>query len=280
MKTVNRGTFPLFSVLMSVYVKEIPSHLDKSLLSIENQTLLPKEIILVEDGELTSGLEKVIKRHENNKLINYIVIKLPKSKGLANALQIGTSYVSTNWIARMDSDDYSVPRRFEIQLRTIKENPQIAVLGGQVKEFANNIDNIVGYRHVPINEESIRNFLKWRNPFNHPTVILNKDALLEVGGYRDFGNLEDYYLWSRFIVNDYCVCNVEDYLTFMRVDEGMYSRRGNFNNIRYFCKLRNYLRENNLMSFSEELISNVVMSANIIIPSSLRKTLYQRILHK
>lgn len=52
--------YPSFSVLMSVYKKENPLFLDKALISLEQQTILPKEIVLVEDGILTSELEKII----------------------------------------------------------------------------------------------------------------------------------------------------------------------------------------------------------------------------
>lgn len=55
---------PAFSVLMSVYKDEHPEYLDQAIKSIEIQTLLPKEIILVEDGPIGVELEKVIQEHK------------------------------------------------------------------------------------------------------------------------------------------------------------------------------------------------------------------------
>ena len=136
----------------------------------------------------------------------------------------------------MDSDDYSVPDRFKKQFNVIKKNPDLAVVGAQVAEFYGNIDNIIGYRKVPSDNETISQFIKWRNPFNHPTVVINKKVLDKVGGYLPFCNLEDYYLWARIIGNHYQVFNLPDVLTYMRVDNGLYSRRGHLRNLLYFYK--------------------------------------------
>ena len=270
---------PSFSVLISVYRKEKPEYFNEALLSLEKQTILPEEIIVVEDGKLTPKLEKVLKKHENKNIVKYKIVKLSKNLGLASALNFGTQFVKTEWIARMDSDDYSVPNRFEKQLRIIKDNPDIVVVGGQVKEFSENITNIVGYRKVPTEMNLIQTFIKWRNPFNHPTVMINKKVLEKVGGYKKFGNLEDYYLWSRLVANNYEVCNIPDYLTLMRVDEGMYTRRGKIKNIKYFYKLRSFLRRQGIINRQEEYVGDALMTINIIIPTKLRKIIYQKLLH-
>lgn len=179
----------------------------------------------------------------------------------------------------MDSDDYSVPDRFEKQLKLVVSNPKLAVVGGQIREFSSNIHNIIGIRKVPTSNDLIYDFLKWRNPFNHPTVMINKTSLNSVGGYQSFGNLEDYYLWSRMVANKLPMVNLDDVLTYMRVDDGMYSRRGKFNNIQYFYKLRKFLKAKKLITLKGELVGDLIMTINIIIPSDLRKKLYQYILH-
>lgn len=271
--------YPDFSVLMSVYKREKPEYLDEALSSIENQTIIPTEIILVEDGPIPIELKKVIIKHKKNWGNSFKDIVLEKNQGLAAALRLGTEYVSTNWIARMDSDDISIPNRFEFQLKEIMENPNLAIVGGQIKEFALNINNVVGQREVPISQNLICDFIKWRSPFNHPTVMLNKKIIKKVGGYISFGNLEDYYLWARIIANNYNVKNISDVLVYMRVDDGMYSRRGNIKNIKYFYKLRRYLKRKMLISTSEEFIGDVIMSINIILPVWIRKKIYTIFLH-
>lgn len=272
--------YPPFSVLMSVYKKEKSDYLDLSLKSIINQTLKPNEIVLVEDGPIPEKLEKIIMKYKAAFANDFKIIKSSQNQGLGASLRLGTKYVSTNWIARMDTDDYSVPDRFEKQLKVINERPNVAIVGGQVKEFSLELNNIVGQRHVPVNKKEIRDFTKWRSPFNHPTVIINKKALENVGGYVPFGNLEDYYLWARLVANNYDVKNISDVLVYMRVDGGIYSRRGNVRNIKYFYKLRRYLNETKLVSNYEEIFGDLVMSINIIIPSWIREKIYTIFLHR
>ena len=272
--------YPDFSVLMSVYRKENPQFLDKALTSVEKQTVVPTEIILVEDGPLSTGLKKVIDRHRKSFSNCFKVIKSPTNKGLGYSLRIGTSYVTTQWIARMDTDDISVPDRFELQLKMIKAHPDLMLVGGQVQEFAGNSNNIVGYRKVPKSGELIRDFVKWRNPFNHPSVMINKVALEQVGGYIPFGNLEDYYLWIRMISHNYSVSNIDNILVKMRVDDGMYNRRGKITNIKYFFRLRKFMYSKGLINRYEQLMGNIVIVLNIIAPSGIRKLIYQKALHK
>lgn len=273
-------SYPDFSVLMSVYKKENPNFLDQSLTSVERQTILPTEIILVEDGPITDEIQKIISWHQTKFINNFKVIKSIRNKGLGNALRLGTQFVSTNWIARMDTDDISVPNRFENQLKVIAKNPNLAIIGGQVSEFISGSLKIVGYRKVPTSEGLIRQFIKWRNPFNHPSVMINKKALQDVGGYIPYGNLEDYYLWSRIIVKGYQVCNVSDVLVKMRVDKGMYQRRGKISNIKYFYRLRRFLYHQNILSWREKIVGDWMMTLNILIPGWLRKIIYQHVLHK
>lgn len=280
MKEKINNKFPDFSVLMSVYKNEKPNYLDKALNSIENQTIIPKEIVVVQDGPITDALNQVLKKHSENFVNTFKIIKSKKNQGLGAALCLGTSAIDTNWIARMDSDDISVPERFEKQLIAILNDVDLALVGGQVSEFATNINNLVGSRSVPTSEKEIQKFVKWRSPFNHPTIMIRKDVLENVGGYIPYGNLEDYYLWSRIISQNYRVKNLSDTLVYMRVDEGMYSRRGKVSNIQYFYKLRKFLRKQKMISFPEQIMGNTVMTVNIIIPSFLRKLLYQKILHR
>ena len=69
-----------FSVLISVYHKEQPAHLQQSLDSIFYQTMPPSEVVLVEDGPLTEGLYEVISRAKQLHP-EMISVTLPKNQG-------------------------------------------------------------------------------------------------------------------------------------------------------------------------------------------------------
>lgn len=269
-----------FSVLMSVYKDEEPAFLDKALESIENQTVQADQIVLVEDGPLPSYLDEVISKHCENLPQKYDVLKLPHNQGLGLALNKGVEYCRNEWIARMDSDDISVANRFELQLKEVVKNPQLAVVGGQIDEFSGDLDQIVGKRNVPLSNDEIRRFIKWRNPFNHPTVMINKNAVTRVGSYQANGKIEDYFLWVKLVIANYPVKNLSDVLVHMRVDAGMYDRRGSFQNIKQVFELRKLLRKSHLINIRDQYIGDGIMMVNTLIPSKLREYIYKKTLHR
>lgn len=272
-----------FTVLMSIYKNENPNFLDQALTSIENQTLQPDEIILVEDGPLGKELHQMIRYHQElfKDKNNFKVYSLKNNHGLGYALQIGAKQVTTDWIARMDTDDIAAPNRFALQIKRIMQEPQLSVLGGQIDEFINTPENVVGTRNVPLTDHDIKQFIKWRAPFNHPTVMIKRADLMSVGGYRPCGSTyEDYDLWSRFIGKGYRTANLPDILLHMRVDESMYKRRGQLGNIRSILHIQNYLRKHGILTSGEMFLSDIIQVGNMVVPTSMRKWVYQRLIHK
>ena len=92
------------SVLLSVYNKENPSYLAKSLDSIFSQTLFPTEVILVKDGPLYNELDSVIDLYVS-RYPNLKVFSLLTNQGLGKALNEGLKHCSYDIVARMDTDD-------------------------------------------------------------------------------------------------------------------------------------------------------------------------------
>ena len=111
-----------YSILMSVYYKENPEWLKISIDSMLNQTIKANEFIIVEDGKLTEKLDEVIEYYKEKYSNLFKIIKLEKNMGLGPALEIGVNACTNEWIARMDSDDYSVPDRCEKQINKILED--------------------------------------------------------------------------------------------------------------------------------------------------------------
>lgn len=269
-----------FSVLMSVYKKECPEYLDQSISSIETQTVTPNEIILVKDGPIDSELSEVIEKHSKKFNGQFKVISLPVNQGLGEALRQGTKYVTTDWIMRMDTDDICVNNRFELQLNVIKHDPDIAVVGGQIDEFKDSPNNIIGFRKVPETTSQIQKYLKWRCPFNHPTVLINKNKLIAAGGYQRFGTFEDYYLWCRMIAKGYSMKNLPDVLVHMRVDDSLYQRRGDLGNIKYVLKLQAYMYRHHLANPISCLFGLAIKTFNILVSGRTRKLIYRKVIHK
>lgn len=142
MQFMNENAFK-FSVLMTIYKKEKAEYFDRALESLENQTVLPTQIVIVKDGPLneSESLEDVIKIHAKKFRNVYTVISLKQNHGRGYASKIGIKHISNEWFARMDSDDISTKDRFKLQISAInkytKTHPKLAVVGGQISEFMN-----------------------------------------------------------------------------------------------------------------------------------------------
>lgn len=267
-----------FSVLMSIYHGGDAKSLDQSIKSLAEQTVLPTDFVLVEDGPLTPSLIKVIEKWQQNFPRPLRIFKLKHNHGLGVALSIGSRHIKSDWIARMDADDICRPQRFESQLNYIRQHPEVAVIGGQIKEFTKDPRALKRSRQVPTSNREILQFIKWRCPFNHPTVMINRQRLNEVGGYLPFGTWKDYYLWARFAVKGYAMANLDQTLVLMRVDKDLYHRRGKTNNLKYVMKLQKYMYQHGLMNRFELITGDILNIDNIIIPVTLRRFLYQNLL--
>ena len=165
-----------FSVLISVYAREQSDYLRSALHSVFEQTVPPTEVVLVEDGPLTTELEAVITDF-CEKYNTLKIVKLAKNMGLGNALNIGLSACTYDLVARMDSDDLSLPNRFEAQLKVFEENPEVSVVGGWISEFDNDPQSIISYRKLPQTDRELRRMCQLKNPLNHGSIKTKTDNL-------------------------------------------------------------------------------------------------------
>lgn len=271
-----------FSVLLSVYYKEKPEFLEKSIESIYfNQTLKPNEIVLVEDGFLTKELYNSIEKLKNK--IGTSIFKtvvLEKNMGLGNALRIGIEKCSNELIARMDTDDISYSNRFEKQVNFFKENPDTDVLGTFMSEFVGNTNNIICIKDAPNNETDMKKYMKLRDPVNHPSVMFKKSKVLEAGNYKEIFLNEDSYLWGRMLSKGCVFKNIQEPLVYFRTTDDTYKRRGGLKYVKAEYKLQKEFLKLGIIN-KMEFIRNITLK-NIVrlIPNQLRKFIYLKLLRK
>lgn len=216
----------MFSVLLSLYHKEKFEYLEKCFESIwDNQSLKPSEIVLVLDGRIGEQLIISVQNWQVKIGKKLKIVALPQNVGLGKALNEGLKNCSYEWVFRMDTDDICTSDRFEKQLAYINDNPETAILGGQVLEFNSSIKDADKIKPVPSKYMEIINFSKRRNPFNHMTVAYKRSVILSLGGYHHHLFMEDYNLWLRVISKGYKVANLDQVLVYARVGNGMHSRR-------------------------------------------------------
>lgn len=212
-----------FTVLLSLYYKEKPEYLYQCLQSINNNTLKPDQVVIVYDGPIGEDLSAVV--NEFTLLLNIYIVELPENVGLGKALNHGMNFCQNNLVLRMDTDDVCLPDRFEHQVSLMKQHPNVALSGGAISEFSEDMTSSQGIRFSVCTNEQIREYAKKRSPFNHMTVAFKKDVIQTVGGYQHHFLMEDYNLWLRVIAAGHETLNLNKVLVNVRAGQNMISRR-------------------------------------------------------
>ncbi len=280
MKKVDKKSDSGYSVLMSVYEKERAEFLQESMESIRKQTVPTDDFVLVCDGELNESLDAVIDKMQVEFGKTLHIVRLGQNSGLGTALNIGMKHCRHELIARMDSDDISIPERCEKQMQVFLEKPEVSVVSGTVLEFRGTAEKFGTQRKVPEKQEDIIKFAKKRNPFNHPCVMYKKSEVEAAGGYQDFYLLEDYYLWVRMLMNGSKGYNLQEPLLWMRADAGMYKRRGGWRYARSQMALFQYMKEQGFISIAEYFKCSFSRGVVTVLPCCIRKMLYQKIVRR
>jgi glycosyltransferase involved in cell wall biosynthesis len=178
-------------------VNRIDEFFEKALKSILKQSFEDFELIIVANA-MSQDDYKILSRYKLlDDRINVISISLP---GLANALNFGIVHSRADIIARMDADDISLPDRFKTQIEVFKQDPEIVLTGSRV-QLIDRFDNPIKYYKFYETDLQIRTVLPYRNPLVHPSIMVKKQALVGVGGYR-YGHMsEDHELFIRLARN-------------------------------------------------------------------------------
>ncbi len=124
-------------------------------------------------------------------------VVLEANVGLGPALDCGLAACEHEIVARMDADDVSLPERFARQVPLVERGADI--VGSGLLEFDRSPEDVVGRRTPPTDPSEIRRTIRFRDPFNHPTVVYRRSAVQAAGGYTDMALMEDYLLFARMV---------------------------------------------------------------------------------
>lgn len=170
---------------------------ERAIQSCANQSLLPAEVILIDDasdddGKTCEKLKALSKQYTDK--FHTRVIALDKNSGAGAARNAGWVVATQKFIAFLDSDDAWHPQKLEIQSKFMADNPQIAISGHRHFVMKDAWPSLVG-GHKEIKP--------WRallsNPFATPSVMLRSNV-----GQRfcdDKRTSEDYLLWLQIILH-------------------------------------------------------------------------------
>lgn len=193
------GSVPTVSIVMPAYNAE--KYLQAAIDSILNQTYQAFEFIIINDGS-TDSTKEIIRSYDDPRIV---YLENEKNSGICVTLNKGLDAARGKYIARMDSDDISLPERLEVQVKYMDEHPEIGVSGSDIIIFGEEINPYIFTQlHTP---EECSAGLLFNSCFAHPSVIIRKDLINTHNlKYKDeFRGLEDYELWWQ--INKYAKLN-------------------------------------------------------------------------
>lgn len=183
---------PLISVLLSVYNDD--ENIKKSVDSILSQSYKNIELLVIDDGS-TDKTYEILNGINDGRLK---IFRNKKNLGLTKCLNILIKKSQGKILARQDSDDISLPRRLEVQYNILHEAQLDACT---TRAFIKNTKkSIPRYSHLlPINF-----VIKYKNPFIHGTLMIRKNAVLNIGMYdENLKYAQDYKLFIELLKKNY-----------------------------------------------------------------------------
>jgi glycosyltransferase involved in cell wall biosynthesis len=187
-------TQPVISVLMPVYNSE--RYLMPAVSSILNQSYTDFEFLITDDGSSDGSL--AILQAFAKRDCRILLVSRPNT-GYVVALNEMLGIARGEFIARMDADDVSMPRRFERQLTFMREHSDCVLVGSAVR-YIDPEGCLLTHMHPPTSHEQIDKFHleKWQPTIWHPSAFFRLEAVKSVGGYRlETEFAEDLDLWLR-----------------------------------------------------------------------------------
>jgi glycosyltransferase involved in cell wall biosynthesis len=183
---------PAISVVMSVNNGE--AYLAEAVDSILGQTFRNFEFVIIDDGS-KDGTARILEGYAKHDARVRVITQ--DNRGRVSSLNRGMEIAQAPLIARMDADDVALPERFERQVRFLEAHPEIGLLGTAVQ--------LIGPKGQPMGlykpdteDQKLREVMMKGCPFRHPTILMRKEIVIAVGGYRKaLLDADDYDLWMR-----------------------------------------------------------------------------------
>ena len=213
---------PLVSVIMGVY--NCADTLNEAIDSIINQTYAEWVFIICDDGS-TDASYSIAMDYAKRYPEQFIVIKNERNMGLNYTLNRCLNHVKTEFVARMDGDDISLPERFEKLLEAFDKEPDLAVVSSAMKFFDEN--GIWGECGAAYEYPQPEQLIKASAHFHAPSM-LRTDVIKAVGGYtidKRLLRVEDRHLWLKIYSNGWRGKNLSEALYMVRDDREAKQRR-------------------------------------------------------
>jgi len=187
-------TVPAISVLMPAY--NAAEHIEQSIGSLLQQTFTEFEIIVVDDGS-TDDTWHIVGSISDSRIR---LIQNPRNMGVVWSGNHGLSQARAPLIARLDADDYCMPRRLEVQARFLDDNPHVQMVGTGGITLTGDRFGATNTRPEP-DPTVLRWMFQITNPIGHSSVMFRRSVIDRLGEYMrgDFQYAEDFDFFHRIL---------------------------------------------------------------------------------
>jgi len=202
-KEINQK-LPLVSVIVSIYNNE--DTVQESIKSLVNQSYKYIEILLMDDGSTDSSLELI----EGFKDDRIKIFSNKKNIGLTKSLNLLIGYSNGKYIARHDADDISHKDRIKHQVNLmLDKNIMVCTTRAFINKSNKKIPGLSFYLPYRLS-------IKYKNPFIHGTLLIDKDLLNSLGNYDErFYFAQDYKLFNDLILENFKIHSVNKPLYYL-----------------------------------------------------------------
>lgn len=200
---------PQVSILMPVY--NTAPYLREAMDSLLSQTFSDFELIVLNDCS-PDNAEEILDTYNDPRIVRY---RGEKNVGLSNVLNVGIGMARGKYIARMDSDDISLPNRLQVQVDYLEAHPEINLISVGMQLFGAKEE--VWIREQ--NPEKVKINALFQSPVLHASSMWRK-ASFEKHGLRyrqEMVPSEDYDLWTRALTKGLALTNLSEVLYKYRI---------------------------------------------------------------
>lgn len=207
--------------------------------SVSDSTVLPQELIIIDDGSTDNSLELL---REFSDLDFLKLIKFEKNRGFCEALNAGIELASGKYIMRIDPDDILLAERLQTQFEFLENNKEIDVVGSNVIYFLDDTNEDISTSNFPTEHADIyKVYQKGEHGIQHPSAMIRADVMKQFRYIQENFKSEDYDIFARMISNGYKFVNISEPLTRMRVHSGSISINIKYGTIKHTYDLRDQI---------------------------------------
>jgi len=225
----NLRTWRDLTIIVSSY--NCAKYLPCTLNSIFAQTVLPKEVIVVDDAA-TDNSNDIIRQYQQ-KHNNIQLISNDINRGVIFTVNRGFNIAQTKYVMSLAADDWILPTFIEESMEIMTRYPQAGLCSTGSLIAIENKNNALKLASMPrplktagyiSPEEATRKLIRYDSWFMGNSVIMNLDMLLQLGSYREnLTSFSDNFLYRQLSLKYGC-CFIPKPLSVWRIRELGYSQ--------------------------------------------------------